>query len=102
MDVFNITNLNKYDVEQGHLAVITKEGNPIFVAMPFTEEMLKLGVFKMLALKMLEEKNLTVQQAAKIAGLCLIDMLSLASSQKIDIVDYDPKELDDELDAYYE
>ena len=67
----------------------------------FTEEMLKLGIPKMLAIKMLEEKTLTVPQAAKIAGLCLIDMFSLASSQGVDVVDYDPKEIDDELAAYY-
>jgi predicted HTH domain antitoxin len=71
------------------------------VPKPFTEEMLKLGIQKMLAIKMLEEKTLTVSQAAKIAGLCLIDMLSLASNQGVEVVDYDPKEIDDELAAYY-
>lgn len=107
MNIFNIENLNRYsntlvqDIERDHLTIITKEGSPISIAIPFTEEMLKLGIPKMLAIKMLEGKTLTVPQAAKIAGWCLIDMFSLASSQGVDVVDYDPKEIDDELAAYY-
>ncbi|MGD0466069.1 MAG: UPF0175 family protein [Gammaproteobacteria bacterium] len=103
MDIFNARSLIERpgalirDAEQGHLAMVTKRGRPVFITVPFTEELLRLGILKSLALKMLEEKNLTVKQAAKIAGLSLEEMLSLASDLGISVVDYDPKDLDQEL-----
>lgn len=103
MDVFNVRDLRERpgalirDAEQGHLSMVTKRGHPVFIAVPFTEELVQLGLYKSLALRMLEEKHVTLRQAAKIAHVSLEEMLSLTSDAGVSIVDYDPKELDAEL-----
>jgi predicted HTH domain antitoxin len=108
MNIFNIDTLGLDSnslvkcTNEGHLATITKENKPLLITVPFTEEFLKLGLSKFLAIKMLEEKILTPQQASDLAGISLIEMLYLASSVGINIVDYDPKELANELKSYYE
>ena len=104
MDVYNVRDLRERpgelirDAEQGHLSVVTKRGHPVFIAVPFSEELITLGISKSLALRLLEENHATLKQAAKIAGLSLEEMLSLASEASINVVDYDPSELDQELD----
>ena len=85
------------DAEQGLLAMVTKRGRPVFIAVPFTEELVKLGLSKSLALRMLEEKQISLRQACKIANISLEEMLSLTSDAGMNVVDYDPKELDEEL-----
>ena len=103
MDVFNVRDLRTRtgdlirDAEQGHLSIITKHGHPVFIAVPFTEELITLGVAKTLALKMLEGKHITLRQAARIVDVSIEEMMALAANANISIVDYDPKELDAEL-----
>jgi len=104
MDIFNVRDLRERpgalirDAEQGNLAMVTKRGHPVFIAVPFTEELVKLGLSKALALKMLEEKHVTLRQAAKIAGVSLEEMIDLISYTDIRVVDYEPSELDREID----
>ena len=103
MDIFNVRDLRERpgelirEAEQGLLAMVTKRGHPVFIAVPFTEELVKLGLSKSLALRMLEEKHISLRQAAKIAGISLEEILCLASDAGVSVVDYDPKELDEEL-----
>jgi antitoxin (DNA-binding transcriptional repressor) of toxin-antitoxin stability system len=104
MDIFNVRDLRERpgalirDAEQGHLAMVTKRGHPVFIAVPFTEELVKLGLSKALALRMLEEKHITLRQAAKIAGVSLEEMIDLISYTDMSVVDYEPSELDQEID----
>lgn len=103
MDVFNIRDLKERssalvrEAEKGQLSLVTKHGHPVFVAVPFSEKMLQIGLNKSLALSLLKERHATLRQAAKLADLSLEEMMTLASFSGIDMVDYDPQDLEREL-----
>lgn len=86
--------------EQGELALVTRHGQPLFVSVPFTEELLRVGVHTALATRLFASGDLPPNRAAKLAGMSLADFLAYASAQGIAVVDYDPAELADELAAF--
>lgn len=55
--------------EQGQLAVVTKHGHPVFVAVPFDDALLDEGVGISLALNLFGDGKLSLDEAAKFAGL---------------------------------
>jgi len=85
--------------ESGHLSIVTKHGQPVFVAVPFDEALLKSGVQRSLAAHLYAEKHLTLVQAAKLAGISASEMLDELASRDIAVVDYNKDELADELDG---
>lgn len=103
MNIFNVRDLKERpsaiirDAEQGHLSMVTKRGHPVFIALPFSEDLIKLGLPHALALKMLEDDQITLQQAAKIANLSIEEMMALTANAKTVVVNYDISELDQEM-----
>lgn len=83
--------------EQGHLALVTRHGQPLFVSVPFTEELLQAGVHTALAVRLFREGDLTSARAAKLARMSLAEFLEYVSAQGIPVVDYDATELAEEL-----
>lgn len=83
--------------EAGRLALITKHGKPAFLAVPFNERLLSLGIHRALALNLVESGQTSVARAAKLADLPLEAFLELLGEQGIAAVDYPPEELDEEL-----
>ena len=103
MDIFNVRDLKErpsaivHEAEKGLLSLVTKHGHPVFLAVPFSETMLQIGLNKSLALSLLKEQHVTLRQASKLAGLSLEEMMTLASFSEIEFVDYNPEELEQEL-----
>lgn len=87
------------NAESSKLSLITKHGQPVFLAVPFDEALVKTGVHVDLALKLFDEEVLSTGQAAKLAGLSLAQFMELCSTQGIPIVRYSTKELESELQA---
>ena len=85
--------------ENGHLSIITKHGQPVFLAVPFDEALLKSGVQRSLAAHLYAERLLTLVQAAKLAGISASEMLDELASRSITVVDYNKDELADELEG---
>lgn len=104
MDTFTIRDLRERTgelvrgAEQGHLAIVTKHGHPIFVAVPFDEKMLKEGVKLALAVKMVAEGILSPAHAASFADEPLETFMFHLSKAAIPVVNYEPDELDKELE----
>jgi len=104
MDVFTARELRNHsgellnDAELGKLSLITKHGKPAFLAVPFDEKMLAIGIDKVLALKFFEQGDLTMSQSAKLAGLDLYDFMDLLGNSGIPAVNYPAKELRDEME----
>lgn len=104
MDVFTVRDLRirsgelLRDTEQGRLALVTKHGRPAFVAVPFDERLLSLGLNQALALKLVESRHMSVARAAKVADLPLEEFLELLGQYDIPAVDYPAEELDQELE----
>ena len=57
------------EAEAGHLIVVAKHGQPVFVAVPLDEPMLQHGVRVALAMKLFQDGVLSLAKAARYAGL---------------------------------
>ncbi|MGL1834876.1 type II toxin-antitoxin system prevent-host-death family antitoxin [Rhodocyclaceae bacterium SMB388] len=85
--------------EQGQLSVITKHGNPVFVAVPFDDALLESGVRVSLALKLFDDDTLSLAQAAKLSGVGIEAFIERAGTAGITVVRTAPEELDAELEV---
>ena len=105
LDVFSIRDLRTrsgdllHDAALGQLSLITKHGRPAILAVPFDQRLLEQGVHRALALRLFEDRHLTLAQAAKVAGLTLDGFLDLLGTLGLAAVDYPPEELSGELAA---
>ena len=103
VSVFSVRDLRAHsgklikDAEQGQLSLITKHGRPTILAVPFDEKLLHLGVQRALALRLFEQRHLTLAQAAKLAAVSAEDFMALAGAAGVDVVDYPPEELGEEV-----
>lgn len=88
--------------EAGHLAVVTKHGRPVFVALPFDEQLLTQGVHVSLAVKLFDEGVLSQGQAAKMAGLSLADFFIACAARRVPVVRYGIDEIQKELEQFDE
>lgn len=87
------------DAESGHLSLVTKRGRPLFVAVPFTEEVLKEGIGFPLAMQLYQEGVLTTARAAALADMGLGEFMEALSELDIPVVDYSAEELAEEIAA---
>ncbi len=85
------------NAEQGHVAVITKHGRPAILAVPFDERLLEIGIHRAMALRLFEQRQVTLVQAAKLSATTLEEFIGLLGEAGIPAVDYPPEELDDEV-----
>lgn len=105
VDVFSVRDLRLRsgellrDTEEGRLALVTKHGKPAFIAVPFDERLLSLGLHRALALVLVEAGHLSIARAAKVAGLVLEEFIELLGEHGIPAVDYPKAELAEELQA---
>lgn len=105
MDTFTIRDLRERtgdlvrDAEAGKLSLVTKHGQPVFLAVPFDEMLVKQGVRIDLAIKLFDENVLSIGQSAKLAGVPLVEFMKICSEQGVAVVRYNPDEIEDELKA---
>ncbi len=85
--------------EEGKLSVVTKHGNPVFVAVPFDEALLEGGVRVSLAVKLFADGTLTLAQAARLAGIGVEALIERAGAAGVTVVHENAEELDAELDV---
>lgn len=105
LDVFTVRDLRQRsgkllkDAEEGRLALVTKHGRPAFLAVPFDERLLALGVHRAVALNLFESGRVTLVQGARIAGLSAEEFIELLGEAGIPAVEYPPDELTAEVAA---
>lgn len=103
MDVFTVRDLRErtgqllQDAEEGRLSLVTKHGRPAFIAVPFDERLVALGLQKALATRLFQEGVLSLSQAARVAGTPLEDFLDILQAAGVPAVDYPPDDLDEEM-----
>lgn len=106
MDTFTIRDLRERtgdlvrDAEQGKLSIITKHGQPVFVAVPFDETLIKEGVRVALAVKLFDDEVVGLGKAAKLAGMAQSEFIDHLGALKIPVVRYGKEELERELAAF--
>ncbi|MEE9493214.1 MAG: UPF0175 family protein [Gammaproteobacteria bacterium] len=103
MQTFSIRDLRERsgelsrEAEAGHLALITKRGNPLMLALPFSDVLFDHGAKTALAEHLYKEGVLSLGKAAKIAGMPYVLFTEHLSRIGIPVVDYPADELEDEL-----
>ena len=103
LDIFSVRDLRQRsgkllkDAENGRLALITKHGRPAILAVPFDERLLELGLHRTLALRLFENRHLTLVQSARLAGLSVEEFVVLLGEAGIPVTDYPAEELDEEV-----
>jgi prevent-host-death family protein len=85
------------DAEAGKLSVVTKHGQPVFVAVPFDEVLLRGGVNVALAVKLFDEDALTIREGAKLAGMTLAEFMDECAAREVSVVRYTPEDIRQEL-----
>lgn len=85
--------------EAGHLSLVAKHGHPLFVAVPLDEHLLEQGVGVALACRLFADKVVSLQKAARLAGLPVEAFIERLAAMGIPTVDYPPEEVDRELTA---
>jgi predicted HTH domain antitoxin len=88
------------EAEEGRLSIVTRHGQPLFVSVPFTDDLLQMGVHTALAVSLFKSGEVTSARAAKLARMSLAQFLEHLSAQGIPVVDYSPTELVQELAAF--
>ncbi|MDR2212964.1 MAG: type II toxin-antitoxin system prevent-host-death family antitoxin [Pseudomonadales bacterium] len=106
METFTVRDLRDrtgeliHGAEAGRLALVTKHGRPVFVALPFDETLLEQGVLTSLAVKLFDDETLTQGQAAKLAGLSLPAFFAACAARQVSVARYEAGELERELEAF--
>jgi len=106
MDAFTIRDLREQtcelirNAEEGKLSIVTKHGQPIFVAVPFDETLLKEGVAVALAVKLFDDEVISFGKAAKLAGMPQGEFINHLGALKIPVVRYGEDELLQDLPAF--
>ena len=106
MEMFTVRDLRNRtgelirEAELGHLSLITKHGQPVFVAVPFDEALLESGVRVSMAVQLFADHKVTLTQAAKLAGVSASEMMDKLAERKIPVANYSKEELLDELEQF--
>ena len=86
-----------HGAEIGKLSLITKHGHPVFLAVPFSEDLLLIGLRPAIAIKLYTEGALTLGKAAKLAGQSIEGFMDRLAHMGIPVVNYNPDEISEEL-----
>jgi prevent-host-death family protein len=85
--------------EAGELSVVAKHGQPVFVAVPFSDTLLANGVNVALAVKLYRDHMLSLGRAAKVAGMHTESFMDCLGDLGVPVIDYHSSELDSDLAA---
>ncbi len=106
MHTFAATDLHEHaaelvrDAEAGKLSLVTKDGLPVFVALPFDDALLREGVQTALAVKLFDEEALSLGQAARLAGMDQLAFMERLAALRIPVGRPRPGELEQELETF--
>ncbi len=102
MQYFGIRDLREkigdftHQAEAGVISVISRNGKPLTVNIPFDEMLIDLGAHKSLAIKLYQEEVLTLNKAARFSGVKTDDFIKILGSAGISVLG-DTDELKNEL-----
>ena len=84
------------NAESGQFSVVSKHGRPLFVALPFTDELLSAGVSVALADRLVQSGELSTSSGARLAGMPYARYLQHLGAMGYSLLD-DSASLDYEL-----
>jgi prevent-host-death family protein len=106
LKIFSISDLREHaddlvrEASSGRLSVVTKHGEPIFLAVPFDESLLRGGLAIALATRLFDEETISLGQAARLAGMEVTEFMELLSRLKIPVARPRRGELEQETETF--
>lgn len=103
MDTFTVRDLREHtgalihDAEAGKLSLVTKRGRPVFLAVPFSQDLIEMGLRPALAMMLYQEEVLTIEKAAKLADQSIESFIERLGKLGVSAVNYSASELPKEL-----
>ncbi len=103
METFGIRDLRERSgelsrlAEAGQLAILTKRDRPLMVAVPFSDTLINEGVNLCMAIHLFSQGIITAGKAARLAQIPLEAFIDKLGHLGIPLVDYQPDELEQEL-----
>jgi len=92
----NPANMTKF-LEKGESVFITKHGKPLGITLPLSDEMLKMGMLKAVALEQYRQGLISLGKMAELMGIGKPEAMKLLSELNIDWMEYTAEEIDEEL-----
>lgn len=83
----------------GEYVLLTNRNDPVSLAVPFDDELVRAGVHVSLAVKLFEEEVLTLSKAARMARLDVEDFLAKLAALGVPVVRQDADDLDADLNT---
>ena len=87
------------EAEAGAISVISRNGTPLTVNIPFDDMLIDLGAHKSLAIKLYLEEILTLNKAARFAGVKKDAFIAMLGSAGISVLG-DADELNNDLKQF--
>ena len=84
--------------EAGSISIITRNGTPLTVNIPFDDTLVRLGAHRTLAVKLYEEGVLTLSKSAKLAEMPMDEFIAVLGSAGVSVFGYDNDDIQEELD----
>lgn len=85
--------------KSGVMSVISRNGTPLTLNIPFDDQLIMLGAHKTLAIKLYEEEILTLSKAARYAGVKTDEFIKLLGAAGISVLG-DTEDLKNELSQF--
>lgn len=92
----NPTNMTKH-LEKGNSVFVTKHGKPLGITIPFSEEMLSMGMLKAVALEQYKQGLISVGKMAELMQINKTQAIKLLNDLNIDWMDYSKEEIDAQM-----
>jgi predicted HTH domain antitoxin len=86
------------DIARGEPALITKDGLPVFMAVPMGAGLEVPTVRLELGVRLFERGQITLGVAARIAGLSISEMIDELGKRAIPVVSYDQEDFMEEME----
>lgn len=87
-------------VESGQLEIVTKDGRPLFLAVPYDDRLANEDVHVAVAIHLFVTETVSLGSAARIAGYSARDFIDRLGTLTIPIIRYSPEELERELATF--
>ena len=81
----------------GECVLLTNRSKPISISVPFDDKLLEVGVNVDIALKLFEDRVVTLVKGAQIAGLSVEDFLLRLQTLNIVVVEQSQEDLEEDL-----
>lgn len=88
------------DAEAGKLSIVTKHGQPVFVAVPFDENLIKNGVNVALAVRLFDEESISLGKAARLTAMSVAEFMDHLAQSHVPVARPRPGELESELASF--